>query len=150
MMANPTTALAAVAQDDSVWVHGRRVAIPAGQWPQGATPRALLRFAGPVQADWRRTLQRQRLTVHFWCPPAGACVQMPSRYRHAPASLQALGFALGGRDYEEALCLRSTAAVAAPALRRARALPAEDSAALLPGNWHDIVCFQRTGVPQVR
>ena len=32
----------------SVWVHGRAVEVPAGQWPEGQMPRALLRFAGPV------------------------------------------------------------------------------------------------------
>jgi serine protease AprX len=142
-----------------VWVHGHRVAIAAGQWPLGHTPRALLRLAGPVQADWRRALKRQRLTVHFWCPPTGACVQMPPRLRAAPAELQALGFVVGGRDYDEALCRRA----AAPTIPRARASKALGSAQAkraeltgaasknaLPEDWHDIVCLQRAMLPQVR
>lgn len=147
MVKHTATTIHAV-HDDGVWVHGRRTSIPAGQWPPGQTPRAVLRFSGPVLPAWRKVLQRQRLTVHFWCPPTGACVQMPRRYLAAPAELHSLGFAVGGRDYDEALCQRSgldggeRAAVGVGA----DTAPATD----LPSDWYDLVCFQRALLPQVR
>ena len=130
--------------NEGLWVHGRWLAIDADQWPLGQTPRALLRFKGPVLPAWRRSLKQQRLTVHFWCPPSGACVQMPRRYRAAPALLKGLGFATGGVDYDESLCQRFV--TEGSASRDAAPQPTGP----LPADWHDVVCFQRAMVPQVR
>ena len=126
------------ASADAIWVHGQPVAVPAGQWPAGHEPRALLRLAGPVQPAWRQGLRRARLAIHFWCPPTGVCVQMPQRFRAAPGELATLGFAVGGRDYVEAQCRRFGADAAA--------LPSSG----LPGDWYDVVCFDRGAVPRVR
>jgi serine protease AprX len=150
IMVNSIAPIGSSAQHDVVWVHGHEAAIPTGKWPLGRTPRALLRFVGPLQADWRRALKRQRLTVHFWCPPTGACVQMPRHYRGAAARLQALTFVVGGRDYDEALCQRLGTRGAVSSQRRARALAVDDAPDALPPDWHDIVCFRRSMVPQVR
>ena len=117
---------------DSISVHGNAFAVPAGQWPQGATPRALLRFNGPVQASWRARLQADKLLVRFWCPPNGVCVQMPPALRGQPSGLATLGFIAGGCDYVEAMCQRFDA-------EGGKALPPS----ALPAGLVDLVCFTR-------
>ena len=117
---------------DSVSVHGNAFAVPTGFWPKGATPRALLRFDGPVQATWRAQLKAQKLTVHFWCPPNGVCVQMPAGLRKAPSRLAELGFLAGGCDYTEEMCQRFDAQAGQP-------LPPS----ALPASLADLVCFTR-------
>jgi serine protease AprX len=113
-------------------VHGNRVAVPGGQWPKGETPRALLRFIGPVQAAWRKRLQDEELRVHFWCPPNGVCVQMPLPLRREPSRLATLGFLAGACDYIETMCQRFDAA-------KGQSLPPS----ALPANLADLVCFTR-------
>ena len=117
---------------DHVSVHGNRYAVPHGQWPEGATPRALLRFNGPVQAVWRKRLATEKLRVHFWCPPNGVCVQMPLALRKAPGRLAALAFLAGGCDYVEAMCQRFDA-------EQGQSL----APSALPANLADLVCFTR-------
>lgn len=115
-----------------VWVHGNAVRIPSGQLPRGSTPRAVLRLTGPVQPAWRKRLAAERLTVRFWCPPNGVCVQMPPRLGKDPAQLAALDFVAGGCDYSETMCQRFDE-------QRGQALP--ESA--LPRSLVDVVCFSR-------
>jgi serine protease AprX len=124
--------LDAVPDDLRVWVHGQALSLPAGQWPAGQTPRAVLRLSGPVQAAWRASLARTGLTVQFWCPPHGVCIDMPLPYRKAPARLAELGFVLAGCDYTESLCQRFATAE--------QALPASQ----LPPDLFDVICFKRS------
>src|SRR5438105_5251220 len=119
-----------VHSDDTVWVNGNAVRVPAGQWRQGATPRALLRLSGPVLPAWRERLAAEQLTLRFWCPPNGACVQMPEHWRQQAAQLASLGFIAGGCDYTETMCQRFDE-------RHGQALPQS----ALPGALVDIVCF---------
>ena len=121
-----------VPADDIVWVNGNAVRIPIGQWPQGATPRALLRLSGPVLPAWRKRLAAEQLTVHFWCPPNGVCVQMPARWQKQASQLAGLGFVVGGRDYTETMCQRFDAT---------HGRPVPESS--LPGSLVDLVCFTR-------
>lgn len=120
----------AAATDLTVWVQGRPLIVPAGQWPSGQMPRAVLRMAGPILPAWREALQQQRLTLRFWCPPTGACVDLPPTLRKRPAGLQQLGFVVGGVDYTEDLCARTPVELSA-------GLPA------LPDGVIDIICFDR-------
>ncbi len=122
----------AAAQAHEVWVHGQALPLPTGQWPQGQTPRAVLRLSGPVLPAWRTQLARVGLTVQFWCPPNGVCVDLPKPYRASPARLAELGFVLAGGDYTEALCQRFASATAA--------LPASQ----LPADLYDLICFNRS------
>lgn len=121
-----------------IWVHGQAVAVPAGQWPQGRSPRALLRLAGPVLPAWRKALAQAGLDVHFWCPPQGVCVQMPPRWRQAPAELAGLGFCVGGLDYQADQCQRFE--------HGGPALPPSG----LPWTWYDLVCFDRSTALRLR
>lgn len=128
-------------EDHGVWVHGQPVSVAAGQWPQGCTPRALLRLAGPVLPAWRVALRRAGLRVQFWCPPYGVCVALPRAYRQvdgAQARWAALPFVVGGCDYTEAMCQRFAQA------------PEAVRAAALPGDLLDIICFDRTHAKAVR
>lgn len=120
--------MATTGEADPVWVLGQRVSVPRGRWPSGTTPRAVLRLAGPVQPAWRRRLADEGLALRFWCPPTGACVDLPPRFAAAPAELSALGFVEGGCDFTETLCQRPPAA-------------AETSP--LPDDLLDLVCFDQ-------
>ena len=124
--------------DQAVWVQGQAVDVPAGQWPQGHTPRSVLRLAGPVQPAWRLALRLAGLAVRFWCPPTGVCVQMPAALRQQPSRLASLGFVAGGCDYTEPMCQRFGADTAQG--------PAPSD---LPSDWYDLVCFERADVPRV-
>ena len=137
MISRTRVAAASADASQTIWVQGRPIQIAIGDWPEGRTPRALLRLAGPVQAVWRQALRKAGLTVRFWCPPSGACVQMPLAVRREPTRLAALGFVLGGCDFTEAESQRfdGTAPV----------LEASD----LPSDWYDVVCFDRAAVPGV-
>jgi len=114
--------------DPVVWVQGLAVSIAAGHWPSGATPRAVIRLAGPVQPAWRQALQDQGLTLRFWCPPSGACVDLPPKLLKRPAGLTGLSFIVGGIDYTEDLCKRP---LGAP--------PADEPT--LPEGLIDLICF---------
>ncbi len=128
----------AASQGQQVWVHGQALPLPTGQWPQGLTPRAVLRLAGPVLPAWRAELARQGLKVQFWCPPNGVCVDLPTAFRHAPARLAELGFVLAGSDLTEALCQRfATPEVALPASQ-------------LPPDLYDLICFRRSDTAAAR
>jgi subtilisin family serine protease len=127
---------AARSDEEHIWVQGQPVRIAAGRWPGGHTPRALLRLLGPVQPDWRKALAAARLTVRFWCPPTGVCVQMPLVMRRNPALLAGLAFVVGGVDFTEALCRRAE-------------LPAPADGAL-PPDWWDVICFDRAATARVR
>jgi len=126
----------------SVWVHGRAVEVPAGQWPEGQTPRALLRFTGPVQPAWRSALKRHGLALRFWCPPTGACVDVPRKFRGAAQAWSALDFVLGARDYTEAMCQRFDDGLG----QAGAAVPPS----ALPADWYDLVCFEHSRLPAVQ
>ena len=117
---------------DDVWVNGNAVQVPSGQWPRGATPRALLRLAGPVLPAWRQRLAAEQLTVHFWCPPNGVCVQMPQRWQRQPSELARLSFVAGGCDYTGTMCQRFDTT-------NGRSVPQSP----LPSSLVDLVCFTR-------
>jgi subtilisin family serine protease len=124
-----------LAEEITLWVLGRTVVVPSGKWPSGHTPRALVRFTGPVQPAWRKAMAEQQLAVRFWCPPRGACVDLPEALRRAPQRLEQLDFIAGACDYTEAMCLRETA-----------------GAALLPADLLDVICFDavaRAGVQRL-
>lgn len=123
-------------EESAVWVLGRAVVVPSGTWPAGATPRAVLRLAGPVQAAWRDALAAAGLVVRIWCPPRGVCVDMPARWRRAPHRLARLGFVVGGIDLDEDHCSRF----------KGVELPASP----LPAGLLDVVCFSRADVLRVR
>lgn len=126
----------------SVWVHGHALSLPEGNWPSGQTPRAIVRLAGPVLPAWRLALTKAGLTVHFWCPPNGACVEMPTAWRKHPQRLGELGFILAGADYTEALCQR---------FGRGGENPAQSvKPSPLPGDLIDIICFNRAATQAVQ
>lgn len=87
-------------------------------------------MAGPILPAWRAALQDQGLTLRFWCPPTGACVDLPPALRKHPAGLQRLGFVVAGVDYTEDLCARTP-------IEMPGGLPA------LPDGLIDIICFDR-------
>lgn len=120
--------------DTTVWVLGRPLPLPEGRWPEGETPRAVLRLAGPVQATWRQQLREAGLRVQFWCPPRGVCVAWPARLKNRLALLQTLPFVRAGADYTEQLCERELPPPALP----------------LPADWVDVVCFSRADAARVR
>ena len=124
-----------MSEDTTVWVFSQGVTVPTGAWPLGDTPRALLRFTGPVLAAWRNALVEAKLVLRFWCPPRGACVDLPPAYRKAPQRLARLGFVAGACDYTEAMCSRfGEAAAASP----------------LPADLLDVVCFDASARAAVR
>jgi len=92
--------------DDTVWVHGVAVAIPAGIYQQHGEPRTLIRFAGPIREEWKRALSEQSVKVEFWCPPFGACVTLPDAV--PPAELGArFPFIVGAAAYLQEQCTRA-------------------------------------------
>lgn len=121
---------------DRVWLLGHALAVPAGQWPAGQSPRAVLRLAGPVQPAWREALAQAGLTVRVWCPPQGVCVDMPARWRRRPAQLAQLGFVVGGVDLDEAHCQRFAGDAQLPT-------------SPLPQGLLDVVCFSAEDAPRV-
>jgi len=126
------------ASEDTLWVHGNALILPEGIWPQGRTPRVVLRLAGPVQPAWRQILRNDGLKIRFWCPPSGVCVEFPTAYRKCPAKLSALGFVRAGCDYTEAMCRRF--GIGGQAV----------SPSTLPNELVDLVCFDRSTTRWVR
>lgn len=125
-------------KEQVVWVHGNPLAVPSGTWPSGLTPRAVLRFAGPVQPAWRTALRRAGLRIRFYCPPAGVCVDLPAVYRQTPDKLVGLSFVVAGRDYDDALCQRFGTT----------GQPIQQSP--LPGDMFDLICFDRRALPSIK
>lgn len=62
---------------DVVFVHGTPVRVPSGEFHQGSGPRVVVRFDRPVDAALRTALADAGILVRFWCPPTGACVDVP-------------------------------------------------------------------------
>ena len=123
---------ASAISEENVWVHGNAVPVPSGRWPVGLEPRALLRLSGPVQGTWRKRLAANRLSVQFWCPPNGVCVDLPPVWRKKTARLASLDFIVGGCDYNESMCQRFDSQHGQSVAQSA-----------LPANMVDLICFNR-------
>jgi serine protease AprX len=127
----PAEALEAL-RSDRIWVHGREVAIPEGEFELAPGPHTLVRFAGPLSARWRERLNELGIEVLFWAPPHGACVRLPEA-----VDLDALRtrapFVVGAQSYVEEQCARPIGAPDAATRRETGALP----------NVWDLVCFKR-------
>jgi len=121
---------AEVLDDETVAVHGERVAIPEGEFTLDGTPHTLVRFAGPVAPEWRAAMDGAGVEVRFWCPRFGACVRLPEGMDGA-ALRSTLPFVVGARPYTEALCSRGIGEQ--PAFVRERSG--------IPGGLYDLVCF---------
>ena len=115
----------------TVWVHGNPVELADGAWPEGTTPRILVRLAGPIQTAWRAALRGLGLRLRFWCPPCGACVEFPAAFRRDPARLAELDFVVAGCDYAEEFC------------QRFGELGQSIERSALPGDLFDVICFDR-------
>ena len=121
-----------VLDDPYVSIHGVSLKIPEGQFVLGDAPHTVVRFAGPVPAEWRTTLERVGVRVLFWCPRFGACIRLPEGMK-AEAIKAAFPFIVGAQPYLEEQCSRD--------------LPAQKSSdrqrAGIAENLLDIVCFTR-------
>ena len=115
-------------------VHGTPVRVPDGEFRVGAGPRVVVRFARPVDARLRTSLTRAGLSVRFWCPPAGACLDVPAGVdRSDPAALaKAIPGAAGAIPYDAADCSRDDVP---PSVAGADVI--------------DVVCFSRAERPEV-
>jgi len=89
--------------DDVVFVHGTPVRVPDGEWRRGDGPRVVVRFGALVDAPLRAALARAGVTVRFWCPPSGACVDLPDR---SGVLEHAVPGAVGAVPYDAAACSR--------------------------------------------
>lgn len=125
------SALELIPADLPVRVNGLEVAVPAGGFAPVATPRAVLRFFGPIAADWPARLTAFGVSVHFRCPRFGLCAELPADLDVAAlrAALPALA---GWVPYDFRLCRRAQP-------RAAAALP----------DWTDLVCFTEADREQV-
>ena len=103
-----------------VWVHGRPVPVPAGlaavsgAGPGGQPdgPRVLARFAGPIAPQWTDELAARGVRVAFWCPPFGACLDLPApalTSEPVGAVLAGLSWLAGAVPYTAEHCRRPTA-----------------------------------------
>lgn len=118
-----------VTEDLPIQVNGRAVTVPRGQFESTGHPRTLLRFAGPIGREWKRKLLATGAKLYFWCPPFGACVQLPAGF-HAQA-LQSLPGVIGAVPYRAPNCSRP---LSTPSIHVAHQ-------AGLPEHWVDLVCF---------
>lgn len=120
----------------AIQVHGTPVKIPRGQFVVEGHPRSLLRFAGPIVRQWLQVLRELRVKVHFWCPPYGACVELPSAETLTPL-LQKLPVIVGAVPYTEAHCSRRYSTKANKSFGVAK-------------NWLDLVCFTQEDTARVK
>jgi subtilisin family serine protease len=121
-----------VLDDDTVAVHGERVAIPEGVFETGEGPHTLVRFAGPLAPEWRDAMAAAGVEVRFWCPRFGACVRLPEGMDGAGLRA-ALPFVVGAQPYTEELCSRGTGEQPEHVRERSG----------VPGDVYDLVCFSR-------
>ena len=122
-------------------VNGMAVTVAAGVFECGKHPRTLLRFAGPIVRSWLRTLRAFKVSIQFWCPPYGVCVQLPgaNTLYQLRERLPAL---VGAIPYTEAHCVRYefTGSLSI-------------SATETPGqikSWVDVVCFSQADRERLR
>ncbi len=103
------------------YVNGQPIAIPAGRFERGDTPRSLARFAGPIAREWKQRLDEDGIWIHFWCPPYGLCIELPPDLdlNELRAKLPAL---VGFQVYREAQCTRHSRAQSS-SVRRPAGLP---------------------------
>ncbi|HSS21102.1 MAG TPA: S8 family serine peptidase [Pyrinomonadaceae bacterium] len=121
-----------VLDDENVTIHGVPLNIPAGQFELEDAPHTIVRFAGPVAAEWRTALEKANVKVLFWCPRFGACVRLPPEMDSQVLKL-AFPFILGAKSYLQEQCSRDL-----PAQKQA-----ERQSAGIPEHLLDIVCFSR-------
>lgn len=124
--------------DPVISVNGRPVTIPEGEYALGEEPHTLVRFIGPVAAEWRAALQAGGVEALFWAPRFGACLRLPPGMDGA-ALRAAFPFIAGAQPYRQEQAQRGISAHA-EALRRQTGLP---------GDLYDLICFSRAGRPQV-
>lgn len=119
-------------EQETIWVNGNPVQIPAGHFPEHSEPRTLVRFVGPILPQWRKDLSKAKIRVEFWCPPLGACLTLPRSISSQQLNAR-FSFLAGARAYEEALCQRFDPKYGA-----------KITAPLLPSTLVDIICFSQT------
>lgn len=115
-----------------VFANGQPVDIPTGQFEFGQSPRTLVRFIGPVCAKWRMSLTSHFIKTHFWCPPRGACLELPQDLRNS-AIAETLPFISGCQAYTQTMCSRRLSSQPS-ALRQQQGLL---------NDILDVVCFHR-------
>lgn len=116
-------ALELIPADLPLRVNGLRLQVPAGGFAPIETPRAVLRFFGPIAPDWLARLAARGVHAHFRCPRFGLCAALPKDLDvdALRAELPALA---GWLPYGFDLCQRALPHPGGP----------------LP-DWTDIVCF---------
>lgn len=115
-----------IIDSEDIYVNGHAFNIPEGNYIIDNGPRSLIRFIGPVARQWHEQLINKGVSIRFWCPPFGACVQFPSQIDAKKLKKQ-LPFIAGAQPYKEPQCTR-----------RLRKSPPGVPASLV-----DIVCFSR-------
>lgn len=113
--------------ENTVYVNGRPVVIPAHTYLRGPGPRVVVRFVGPVGSSWARRLAAMGASVEFWCPPYGACVTLAG---DGAENLAASEIIAGYVPYDEVSCDRGL-----------------DTATEL--DWLDVICFSSADRPRV-
>lgn len=119
-----------VVDSPTVSVHGRDVVVSEGAIAGGDPPRIVVRFVGPIAPEWSEALRRAGVRIHFWCPPCGACLELPSTLRAADITSR-FPFVVGSVPYREGDCTR-----------RIPDPPDRDRGTPSP-HIHDLVCFGR-------
>lgn len=135
-----TQALGAVAhqvtEDQAIHVHGKPVKIPRGQFLAEGHPRTLLRLAGPIVRPWLKVFRELKIKIHFWCPPYGVCVELPSA-DSLSTLVDKLPVVIGSLPYTEILCSRRNASSASKGLGVSK-------------HWLDLVCFSEADKARIK
>ncbi len=115
---------------DRVFVNGRPMNVPDGEFVRDGAPRCILRFFGPVAPAWKASLTAAGALIHFHCPPFGLCAELPSGLATS-ALRKALPALAGLQPYEYRFCTRALADQS----------PGAAAHAGMPRSWVDLVCF---------
>lgn len=87
-----------------VRVNGLGLVLPPGVFDVGDGPRCVLRFAGPIEPDWRETLTRLGWIPRFDCPDFGLCADRGGDLDELRTTLPLLR---GIQPYTATLCTRA-------------------------------------------
>lgn len=119
-------------------VNGNKVSVPAGTFLYAKHPRTLLRFAGPLVRDWKQSIKRHGVKIHFYCPPYGVCVELPQNSKESRKQVlqqlrETLPALIGCTPYLGEHCQRPEASPSQSISQQAG----------MPKGWTDVVFFRQ-------
>ena len=125
-----------VTDDVPIYVNGYSVSVPLNTFEYKDHPRTLVRFAGPIIRPWLNKVINLGITIHFICPPYGACIELPvNNKREILKQLQnSPPFVVGAIPYTADHCGRDYSLTKNSVAHLAG----------LPENWVDVVLFKQS------